>query len=191
METRLLLLFIFSFVHVFGNANNLEFSNSIPDYATVLVYSDSDGDGIVDANDNCPGTANPDQLDTDQDGIGDVCDDDDDNDGVLDRYDQCADSMSFTVDVNGCPLFTLPANNFQIGFSKQVCSSTGDSTILSITALEEHDYELTLMNSKDESFQYNFRNEITVEDLPNDIYVLNFTVGRQPNFFRKYIINLQ
>jgi predicted dienelactone hydrolase len=33
-----------------------------------------DGDGVPDAADNCPATANPDQADADADGTGDVCD---------------------------------------------------------------------------------------------------------------------
>lgn len=36
--------------------------------------ADSDGDGVPDANDNCPKVANADQADIDDDGIGDVCD---------------------------------------------------------------------------------------------------------------------
>ena len=75
-----------------------------------VQLGDSDGDGIIDANDNCPSTRNANQLDTDGDGIGDVCDNaptipnadqndtdgdgigdaidtDDDNDGVLDDQD--------------------------------------------------------------------------------------------------------
>lgn len=39
-----------------------------------LPPADRDGDGIADANDNCPDAANPDQADADADGAGDACD---------------------------------------------------------------------------------------------------------------------
>lgn len=40
----------------------------------VPVISDFDGDGVSDDDDNCPSVANPDQADTDGDGLGDACD---------------------------------------------------------------------------------------------------------------------
>ncbi len=39
-----------------------------------VCISDADGDEICDVNDNCPEVFNPDQLDTDNDGIGNDCD---------------------------------------------------------------------------------------------------------------------
>jgi hypothetical protein len=48
---------------------------------------ESDTDGIVDSEDNCPTIDNPDQLNSDADELGDVCDEDDDNDGLADTAD--------------------------------------------------------------------------------------------------------
>lgn len=43
--------------------------------ASAPVIVDSDGDGILSARDNCPTASNVSQLDLDEDGLGDVCDD--------------------------------------------------------------------------------------------------------------------
>jgi hypothetical protein len=66
----------------------------------VILNPDQDGDGVVDDDDNCPTTPNPDQNDADNDGIGDVCDTegppgsgsctdgfDNDGDGLTDQAD--------------------------------------------------------------------------------------------------------
>jgi len=51
--------------------------------------SDADRDGVADIEDNCPSVENSDQADTDDDNLGDQCDDDDDDDSVLDPDDPC------------------------------------------------------------------------------------------------------
>jgi hypothetical protein len=48
---------------------------------------DRDGDGILDAGDNCLAVANPSQRDTNRDGYGNACDPDYDDDGVVDLSD--------------------------------------------------------------------------------------------------------
>ena len=73
---------------------------------------DTDGDGVIDHEDNCVDTPNIDQLDTDGDGEGDVCDSDDDNDGLNDEdEDQGTDPKNPDTDNDGildgddnCPL---------------------------------------------------------------------------------------
>lgn len=55
---------------------------------------DTDGDGVIDDADNCPDTANADQADMDNDGIGDVCDDDIDGDGFINEDDNCPENAN-------------------------------------------------------------------------------------------------
>lgn len=52
---------------------------------------DQDGDGFSDLQDNCPAVSNPDQIDTDLDGVGDICNDaqDSDNDEWSNTLDNC------------------------------------------------------------------------------------------------------
>ena len=71
-------------------------------YAVGLTV-DRDNDGVPNASDNCIGSVNSNQLDTDGDASGDACDLDDDSDLVLDAADNCplspnADQADFDRD---------------------------------------------------------------------------------------------
>lgn len=52
-----------------GNAENIFVAKIAP-----VNDPDTDGDGTIDVDDSCPAVANPEQLDLDTDGQGDVCD---------------------------------------------------------------------------------------------------------------------
>ena len=87
------------------------------------AVNDCDGDGVPNGVDNCPSTANPDQLDSDGDGLGDACDpcpidpaNDADHDGLCANVDPCpndpvndADHDGICGDVDACP--NDPAND--------------------------------------------------------------------------------
>ncbi len=81
---------------------------------------DTDGDGVADTSDNCPGAANADQANNDVDTDGDACDADDDNDGVPDASDACPTQANTTA--TGCAAgggggggTTPPSNSFTTG----------------------------------------------------------------------------
>lgn len=77
-------------------------TNPENDSAITPLYSpiaDADRDTVSDDVDNCVNDANTDQLDTDRDGKGNVCDSDDDGDGVSDA----ADPAPLDAAVTGIP----------------------------------------------------------------------------------------
>ena len=92
----------------------------------VAVDADTDGDGVPDAQDNCPTTFNPNQADWDNDGTGDVCDDSD-QDGLFDSVDQCISStLGMIIDVFGCEVFTLPGDNISLQSVQTSCVGSGN-----------------------------------------------------------------
>jgi hypothetical protein len=95
----------------------------------VSAQSDTDGDGVLDTADNCSLTPNPDQADSNQNGMGDVCEDRD-GDGLVDAVDQCPDSTPGAVmDVFGCELFVLPSSNYRVSVTSASCPGEDNGSL--------------------------------------------------------------
>ncbi len=78
---------------------------------TVAAPQDTDGDGIPDSQDNCPTVKNPDQTDTNGNGVGDACDTpplDNDHDGIPDSTDSDDDNDGVPDARDNCPLVANP-----------------------------------------------------------------------------------
>ena len=94
---------------------------------TTSVIVDTDNDGIPDNQDNCPSVANPDQLESDADGIGDACDNcpndpqnDIDADGICGDIDNCPNKP------NGPNLGTCSASSDSPGTT---CTTDADCVV--------------------------------------------------------------
>jgi len=123
---------------------------------TTGCEDDTDKDGILDAVDNCPLAANPSQIDTDKDGIGDNCDSDADGDGIPNGIDNCplkanadqadadhdgmgdacdTDGFCLVVPKNPDPTMCLnPKTVFEVVAAPRVVATTGDTVMLSVYA---------------------------------------------------------
>ena len=88
-----------------GSGNvSLVLDHGVP-FRVLSALTDTDGDNVSDDIDNCLFTANSDQADFDQDGLGDACDPNADNDPLVDVFDAQTfnDAEWLDLDNDGTP----------------------------------------------------------------------------------------
>ena len=75
---------------------------------------------------------------------------DSDGDGVSDSNDNCPDTPQGTrVDVNGCPVFELPLNNFKVEVGSATCVGKSDGVINLSVEDASYDYSVTITGQSD------------------------------------------
>ncbi|WP_297707976.1 thrombospondin type 3 repeat-containing protein [uncultured Eudoraea sp.] len=169
-----------------SNADQLDSDN---DGEGDVCDIDDDNDGVPDTEDNCPLIANADQADTDNDTLGDVCDDDADNDGVPNSIDLCSNTaQNDVVDITGCTIFSLAANNFQVLSTGETCSTSNDGNI-TIEAQANLNYSAAL-SGNGTALNNNFSDTVSFSDLKAGVYRLCITVEGESSYELCYDINI-
>jgi endoglucanase len=105
---------------------------------------------------------------------------DDDNDGIANTDDICPDTPANTVvDFTGCPLFTLPGNNFAVQVTSETCRTSNNGTV-TIAATANHNYVATLTGTSSQNA--NFTTGTTFNNLQAGSYQLCFTLPEAPAY---------
>ncbi len=129
---------------------------------------DFDNDGLID-DDNCPNNYNPNQEDSDNDGLGDVCDDCDDMTGDV-NDDLIIDILDIVSTVNMVLTGGVNSPDFT-DCAKSDADMTGDGTINILDVIQIINAVLGNLN---QSVSFNNYVDVTSEIIGNDLY-LTFT----------------
>ena len=125
------------------------------------VLSDSDLDMIADIDDNCPNIANTDQLDSDGNGIGDIC------------------------DINSQGNFTISKKDVTC-----IGKRNGEITI-NATAQFSYNLSFIGSNGQKAESSFSAQNEIMIGNIPVGDYSVCITAIEDPNFERCFITTIE
>ncbi|HMC01125.1 MAG TPA: T9SS type A sorting domain-containing protein, partial [Flavobacteriaceae bacterium] len=104
-----------------------------------------------------------------------------DSDGVPNSDDLCpATPIGAIVDVTGCPVFTLPSDNFLLQISSETCRSSNNGSI-AITAQESLNYTITITGNG-VNVSDTFTDSYTMDNLEAADYEVCITVDGQSDY---------
>ncbi len=115
---------------------------------------------------------------------------DEDGDGVADNSDLCPGTPAGTaVDITGCAVFVLNADNFDIVARGESCAVSNNGTI-EITAKESFSYTGTLTGSGI-NITENFTTQASFDKLAAGSYKLCITLAEQPDYIQCFDIQVE
>lgn len=115
---------------------------------------------------------------------------DTDEDGVGDLYDKCPNTPIGTlVDINGCEIFNLPANNYEVGVTSLSCQGSNNGSIRVKVVDTSYQYVVKVSNKTkllDTLTIEKGKNTVTIGNLAADTYVVNIEIDGKPNYLQRY-----
>ena len=121
----------------------------------------------------------------------DIEDLDSDNDGVSDRFDNCPDTPEdSTVDLNGCPVFTLPLDNNKVSVTSTSCIGNTDGSIGLSIEDASYAYSVTVTGKDDPITLGGETKTASVTGLGTGTYTVCFKVDGQDAYEQCFEVNI-
>ena len=113
---------------------------------------------------------------------------DTDRDGVADINDNCPDTPEGSVvDLNGCVLFTLAANNYSVKSVSASCIGSNNGKIEVSAEDTSYTYQVNF-SGLDSTYSLSADNNhsLVIEDLEVGAYTINFTIDSQEGYIQSF-----
>ena len=113
---------------------------------------------------------------------------DTDGDGINDQLDECPNSLSDVVDINGCELAPIPLNIFSIKVNSETCNSSNNGSISIISSKADNFIAYLNQNS---NTQKKFTTNTTFENLSSGIYDLCIALSEYPKVKQCFTVRVK
>jgi len=119
---------------------------------------------------------------------------DSDNDGVADIYDKCPNTPAGTVvDVTGCPIFTLPSNNYSVELTSSSCVGSNNGSIKLSVVDTSIKYLIQVQGPNKLAKDFilpKATKEINLSSLSAGIYTIQFKVENVANYQQDFEVKV-